>query len=208
MNKFLIGMDVGFAHFGLSAFKLDPDTGIEFMASNHIETEKAAKNSKTRVDSDNIRRVQELTRGIDSFIYRTTGKVTEIAGDRIFVAAEFPTGGSKDSKSAMGFGLGTGMLTAYLTLRNMPFEHVTPDEVKFIATNRTRKVDKKQVEAGMTELLEAEEVTFEGENLSTYLDHYYNRKLATTGGREHVADSVAAAWWAVSYSNTYKAFVA
>lgn len=204
--KYLIGMDVGFAHFGLSSFKLDPDTGIEFMSSYHIETEKAAKNSKTRVDSDNIRRVQELVGAVDSFILLQTGKA--VMDGKVFVAAEFPTAGTKDNKSAMAFGLGTGLLTAYLTLNRIPFEHVTPDEVKFVATNRTRKVDKKQVEAGMTELLEAEEVSFEGGNLSTYLDYYYCKKFATTAGREHVADSVAAAWWAVSYSNTYKAFIA
>lgn len=197
-QKYLVGADVGFATFGLSVFKLDEDSGFEFVGAISLETQKASKASKTRVDSDNIRRITELIMLIDKFLNHAVGD------GAMFVAAEFPTAGTQSSKAAMAFGMGTGLFASYLACRDIPFEHVTPDDVKLVAVGRRQKVDKHEVEAGITRVMEQEGITFRGLTLSKYLDKFSPTKAL----RSHMADSVAAAWWAVTNSNNYKSFIA
>jgi len=201
-NKYLIGADVGFAHFGLSAFKLDESEGIEFVGSASLITTKATKASKTRVDSDNIRRVDEMVYGIERFL-RTINPHQSAWGLMFFVSAEFPTGGTQNAKAAYSFGLGTGLLVTLLRCRNIAYEHVTPDEVKFVSTGRRQKVDKLQVQKGIEELMRCEGISFRGKNLTDYLNETYSDKEL----HEHVADSIAAAYWSMVNSQNYKAFI-
>lgn len=196
-QKYLVGADVGFATFGLSVFKLDEANGFEFVGALSLETKKASKASKTRVDSDNIKRIGDLIMLIDQALKHLVGD------GAMFVAAEFPTAGTQSSKAAMAFGMGTGLFAAYLACKKIPFEHVTPDDVKLISAGRRQKVDKVDVELGIAQIMKQEGVLFEGVDLSTYLTHTFNK-----GQRSHVADSIAAAWWAVVNSNNYKSFIA
>ncbi len=193
-EKYLIGIDVGFAKMGISAFLVGSDGLLEFLDARYIETIKATKASKTRVDSDNIRRVQELTSQILDFIGPLQG---------VFVAAEFPTAGSQNASAAYAFGLGTGMLASLLYCHQFPFEHVTPDEVKITATGRRQKVDKIDVEIGMEKIMCREGILFNGASLCTYLNVHFNAK----DKREHIADSVASAWWAYKNSNNFRVFI-
>ena len=146
-----------------------------------------------------IKRVQELVSAIDRFMAQaldTTGMA--------FVSAEFPTAGTQNAKVAYAFGLGTAMLVTYLKCYRIPFEHVTPDEVKLVATGRRQKVDKSDVELGMEQIMNREGILFEGVSMCTYLTHTYGGGSAKI---EHVSDSIAAAWWSVENSATYRAFV-
>ena len=193
-EKYLIGIDVGFAKMGISAFLVGSDGSLEFLDARYIETIKATKASKTRVDSDNIRRVQELTSQILDFI----GPLQSI-----FIAAEFPTAGSQNALAAYAFGLGTGMLASLLYCHSFPFEHVTPDEVKIIATGRRQGINKLDVESGLNVIMLQNNIRFNGKVLSRYLDDKWKAK----DKREHVADSVAVAWWTYKNSNNFKAFI-
>lgn len=204
-KKYLIGMDVGFATFGISIFGVNrigvKSNDYEFIDSISISTKKSSKSAKLRVDSDNIRRICELTSQVDGFIRASV--VAGIEWRKIFVAAEFPTAGTQNSKTAYSFGLGTGMLAAYLTARGIPFEHVTPDEVKIMATGRRQGLSKQDVERGIASVMSKAGISFQGKVLSEYLKNRYNKEQRT-----HVADSIAAAWWAKNNSNLYRAFLA
>lgn len=194
--KYLVGADVAFATFGICCFKLDVTQGFKFVAADSFRTKKNNKKNKTRVDTDNIRRTIELFTLIDRFFKNN-------CNNSVFVSAEFP-GGSKSSQAALGFGISTGAFVSYLTHKRFPFEQVTPQEVKFISSGRTENVNKKEVEQGISQVMQVEGIDFHGYSLIEYLDNYFPNENA----RNHIADSVSAAWWSVVNSNNYKSFIA
>jgi Holliday junction resolvasome RuvABC endonuclease subunit len=191
--KYLIGLDVGYAKMGASIFRVG-DKYAQFVDSRFFSSEKESKKQKTRVDSDHIRRVSEALEWLDYLLIHISNDV--------FVSAEFPTAGTKSKSAAMAFGLATGLLLGWLHIRQIPYEHVTPQEVKFIATGRKQNVSKEQVQKGMSILLKRESIVF-GEMVT--LEQYL--KSLPIGHREHVADSIAVAWWSVRNSSNFRSFV-
>lgn len=110
------GIDPAFANMGMARMTLDLETlGLELEEVRLVQTEKLAGKLKTvRQNSDDLRRAIELQAGFQSGIEGCS-----------VCFAEIPSG-SQHSRSALGFGIAIGVLSA----SPIPIIEVMPLETK------------------------------------------------------------------------------
>jgi Holliday junction resolvasome RuvABC endonuclease subunit len=135
-NKIVVGLDAGFAACGLVAVDVGENKVIDVCA---IETKRTAKKRGIRVSDDDCERCASMVRTLNDFLTKHKPK---------FVVVEMPSGGAKGARAQHAMGMAKGMVTATLTMMDLPCLVVTPLDVKRVAVpagGKTKSVEKEAV---------------------------------------------------------------
>jgi Holliday junction resolvasome RuvABC endonuclease subunit len=208
-NKWMIGVDVGFANLGYSFFKMDGSNPV-LKKCGVIFTEKNSRKQDIRVVDDDIERIKKL---VSEFyiIHMDTIKINDI----VFAACEHPHGGAQGARPNRTMGIATGMLTTYLYLFNYPFEVVPPNDIKFVTTGH-KLASKIQVMDAVVERIGGEWMEYEikRKSLDSELGYKITKKKRytvlgeeyTESQFEHIADSIGAVFHVMKNSEMFKIF--
>ena len=120
----ILAIDAGFRSTGWTIFE-----NKKPIACGVISTQKAPKKTKVRVADDEAQRCATITRGLMDIVDNDQYKIKG-------VVVELPSGGSQSAISMRQMGKITGVLVAFCIVKNIPYEVVTPQEVKKVMTGR------------------------------------------------------------------------
>lgn len=183
MSKILIGIDAGFVSTGISVFEVGKG-GCKFLEAKCIKTEKSSKKRGLRVADDDSERIRVIVAGIDEIYSKYA------SSNDIFIAVEIPTGGAQGARANRTMGIITGAIVAFITLRNVPVEYITPNEVKLAVTGR-RNASKEEIM----------------NKIRLMLDNHKENLPKSKAEFEHIADSVGVVLHVRKNSQMYKMFV-
>lgn len=222
--KILISIDAGFVTTGLTAYLVNTKRGIKLISAQIIETKKHKNKAAIRVSDDDVERLKFWTNGMNDFIsdvkkiikrtYIKRGYEADDIKFKLFASIEFPSGGAKGARALRCMSMITGALVPFLVLKDIPFEAVTPTQVKSIVKNK-KSVTKEDVIKSviiylrdnkictviLTKKSERKKYISLHSSITDYTDSI------TLSLFEHVADSVSAMKYVVENSQLYKLFV-
>src|SRR5574340_711563 len=121
-GKYLIGIDAGFTHTGISIFKVDGGV-FKFQECKTFVTSKSEKKKQLRVADDDADRIQSIIR-------RMSDMLKPYLDYPCMLAVELPTGGSQSARATRTMALITGAIVAFIAIYDMPAEWITPNDVK------------------------------------------------------------------------------
>ena len=212
--KVLIGIDAGFANAGVTAFLVSKGK-LRLINAAVITTEQDERKKEMRKSDDDIERLKKMTTDMDEFIKSVDILLNRKFGvNKIkhFIAAEFPTGGAQGSRANRCMGMATGQLVSYLIVTGIPFEQVTPAQVKSIVKNK-KSVSKDDVIQAVVKYASNQKMC------SFNLVQDKRTKMINIGGTltnevipmtyslfEHAADSISAVKYVKDNSQLYKLF--
>lgn len=125
----LLSLDVGFASMGWAVF----DRG-EVISCGTIVTKKDGKKT-TRSSSDTFTRCVQIATQLKDIIHDHS-----IEG----VIGELPSGGAQSANAMKQMGMATSIVASVCGILGLPFEEVTPNEVK-IAVCGSRSATKEEI---------------------------------------------------------------
>lgn len=200
--NFIMGVDIGFVNTGLSLFRFfikDGKAIFKLIGVCVITTAKSDKKKNMRAADDDIRRINEITQQINSFIDKHTSKL-----DSLIVFAEAPTGGAQSAKANRAMGMATTIPAVIFEMREIPVEYVSPNDVK-VAVAGSRTASKLEI---MDKVIKMIGGTHELKSSGKKKLHKYT-VLGKTYGLvfEHIADSVGAVLHGKKNSTLYRLFV-
>lgn len=132
----IAGVDPSLTNTGLSKFEYNMGTGdLKLIGLSLIETEKLTTKS-VRQNSDDLRRVQVIYRGMAAWLQDCT-----------FFFGEIPTG-AQSARAAYAFGMVLGLIGSFSTKR--PLIQVQPSETKMAAVG-TKTASKEEIIEWATE---------------------------------------------------------
>ena len=181
--KYVIGIDAGFVHTGISVFKVLDGGGLKFHSCKTIGTEKVDKKKQVRVADDDADRMMKLVIEMDKFLSETCA-----GSSNVYCVIELPTGGSQGARANRTMGMITGVIVTYVTIKDIPVEYVTPNDVKIAITGK-KTANKDEIMNKVRKILGKYDLP------------------KTKVGFEHVADSVGAVLHARKFSQIYKIFI-
>jgi Holliday junction resolvasome RuvABC endonuclease subunit len=201
MIKYVLGVDAGFAHTGLSLFRIDTDNSkvFDFIDCKTIKTEKIGKKKQIRVADDDAERIAIIVEGIDDFLKPYFYKVSSDGIDswsvkNLYAAVELPHGGARGARPNRTMGIITGLIVSYFKLRNIPIEYIAPNDVKLVLSGK-RSASKDFIMKKIRAVLEKN------------LDKDVIDKLPKAKGDfEHIADSIGVVAHIRKFSQMYKVF--
>jgi Holliday junction resolvasome RuvABC endonuclease subunit len=123
--KIILGIDCGFTHMGMVF--VNP-YNMELIDALVMVTKKEKRRVNVRVSDDDSERMKYIVRGMDEIIKRYDG-------NDIFAVLEAPSGGSKSARANRAMGISSAIPITICTLLEIPFEIITPREVKDAMTN-------------------------------------------------------------------------
>ena len=125
MTPVVVGVDPGFATFGVSVVQLLPDRE-RVLDTAVLRTEKAHRKLTVRASEDNARRARELAFALSARLdrYRPVAVCAE--------TMSWPRNASSAAKVALGW----GVLCALLDSRRIPLVQASPQDVKKAVTGR------------------------------------------------------------------------
>ena len=182
--KFVIGIDAGFTHTGVSVFKAI-NGKLKFYKCTTIKTEKSEKKKQVRVADDDAERITKLVLELGEFVSEC---VTE--GNQSYTVIELPSAGAQGARALRAMSIVTGALVAFLTIKNMPSEYVTANDVKIALTGK-KTASKDEIMNRVREKM-------------SDVNHLFPK---TKDEFEHIADSIGAIMHVRKYSQMYKLFV-
>lgn len=182
--KFVIGIDAGFTHTGISIFKV-VNGQLRFYKCKTIKTEKSEKKKQVRVADDDAERIVKLVLEMGEFVSECVQE-----GNKAYTVIELPSAGAQGARALRAMALVTGALVAFLTVMDMPSEYVTANDVKIALTGKKT--------ASKDEIMN---------RVRQKMNNYNHLFPKTKDEFEHVADSVGAVLHVRKYSQMYKLFV-
>jgi Holliday junction resolvasome RuvABC endonuclease subunit len=205
MNKrFILGVDVGFENTGLILFQVKKGE-LEFTNCKTIKTEKDNKKKALRVADDDVLRVQKIIKELRDFIF--SGEFSELTvDDRLLVICEMPTGGAQGARPNRTMGMATAAVTAFLTLYDIPFETVTPTEVKVSVTGN-KTASKRDIMTAVIKVLGGWVEKKETKRKEPNYIYHLGDKAMPEGYFEHIADAYGTVHHCHHNSPTFKIFV-
>lgn len=180
--KKVVGIDAGFVHTGISIFNVI-NGKLQFHSCKSIGTEKAGKKKQVRVADDDSDRVMKLIIDLDKFLTDNG-----VDANDVYCVIELPTGGAQGARANRTMGIITGAIVTFVTLKNIPVEYVSPNDVKIAVTGKKT--------ASKDEIMD---------RIRKMLSKYSLPKTKTEF--EHIADSIGAILHVRKYSQLYKVFV-
>lgn len=182
--KYVIGIDAGFTHTGISVFKVI-NGHTKFHKCLTVKTEKTEKKKQVRVADDDAERIMKLILEMDKFLAEC------VEGDnKVYCVVELPSAGAQGARALRAMALITGAIVTYVTVKNIPTEYVTPNDVKIAVTGKKT--------ASKDEIMDT---------MRWMLRSYSGQLPKTKEAFEHIADSVGAILHVRKYSQMYKLFV-
>lgn len=130
----VLGIDAGFTAMGVVVVE-----GRKVLYAHAFRTERTSKKRGVRVADDDTERCRHLA----NFLH-TTVTAFEVKG----AVVEMPHGGAQGARASRAMGMATGVVAAALELLCLPFECVTPGDVKQAATG-DRSASKKDVQVAV-----------------------------------------------------------
>ncbi len=182
--KFVIGIDAGFTHTGVSVFKVI-NGNLKFYKCVTIKTEKGNKKTGVRVADDDAERITKLILELAEFLSECVQE-----GNQSYTVIELPSAGAQGARALRAMAIITGALVSFLTLMKMPSEYVTANDVKIALTGKKT--------ASKNEIMDRVK-----EKMSSHT-HLFPK---TKDEFEHIADSIGAVLHVRKYSQMYKLFV-
>ena len=181
--KYVIGIDAGFVATGVSVFSVVKNGALTFHSCRTFVSEKSEKKKQIRVADDDSDRITKTILNLDEFL-------SEIGVDdnQMYCVIELPTGGAQGARANRTMGIITGAIVTYVTLKKLPVEYVSPNDVKIAVTGKKT--------ASKDEIMD---------KIRKVLVKYELPK--TKSEFEHIADSVGAILHVRKYSQLYKIFV-
>lgn len=145
-GNLVLGIDAGFRALGWALVDVKQKTIVE---ADAFRTKPEKKKRGIRVADDDVRCCKEM-------FLKLYGLVTR--QDHMGVIVELPSGGSKGARANRGMGMATGIIgSLWATYYRIPFEWVTPTDVKLAATGK-RAASKEGVARGVQAHLNDEAV--------------------------------------------------
>jgi Holliday junction resolvasome RuvABC endonuclease subunit len=179
MKLKIVGLDPSLTHTGIAIMEYDTITGtLGTPELRLIVTEGQGKKKVVRQNSDDVRRVREIVKGVH-----------DACNGALFAVSEMPTG-AQSSRAAFAFGMVIGVLAGL----PVPMIQVSPLEVKLAAVGHKQ--------AAKEEMIEWAHQKYPAAN---WLRHEKNGRVKTKLGfkewkagdlvndNEHLADAIAVA---------------
>jgi Holliday junction resolvasome RuvABC endonuclease subunit len=196
-KNIVIGIDAGFRNFGISIVDVT-DNKFDILYAETITTKRENKKRNIKVVNDDVISIKHT---LDNF-REAVDKYCRVH-DKILVAAELPVAGAKSSLAAKGMAYATCMVTAFVTLYDIPAIWVEPRDVKRITSNKDN-ASKMFVMCNVVHRLGGDFKHVEGSKhqyIFSIDDEYYTEKEW-----EHIADSIGAIWHAQT-TEQYKLWI-
>lgn len=180
--KYVIGIDAGFTHTGVVVFQA-VDGRLTYICGETFVSEKSEKKKQVRVADDDADRIMKLILEMDKFLSESGCYDNEM-----YCVIELPSAGAQGARALRAMALITGAIVTYVTLKNIPVEYVTPNDVK-IAVIGKKTASKDEIMNKIRKMLGKYELP------------------KTKDKFEHIADAVGAILHVRKYSQLYKIFV-
>jgi Holliday junction resolvasome RuvABC endonuclease subunit len=163
--RLVLCLDVGFANTGVAIWNCSLR---RFIFLDCISNPPKAKKQRTYVAHDNMLRCQVLIEGLVTIIGRFRPA---------FIIAEFPFGGSRNSKAAAAMSMSSAVVTTVANIKGLDLYPTKPSDTKFLVTG-TNKAEKEEVIRWVLKKFGDQETADK-------------RLLSERGDREHIADAMA-----------------
>lgn len=180
--KYVIGIDAGFTHTGVSIFK-SVGGKLMYSSGDTFTTEKREKKKQVRVADDDADRIMKLILDLDKFLSENGC----YDGD-MYCVIELPSAGAQGARALRAMALITGAIVTFVTLKNIAVEYVTPNDVKIAVTGKKT--------ASKDEIMDRIKKSMPNAEFPKTKDKF-----------EHIADSIGAILHVRKYSQLYKIFV-
>jgi Holliday junction resolvasome RuvABC endonuclease subunit len=176
MKLKLVGLDPSLTHTGIAIMEYDTDTGTLGTPELRLIVTEKLKGKQVRQNSDDVRRVREIIKGMH-----------EACNGALFAVSEVPSG-AQSSRAAFAFGMVIGMLGGL----PVPLIQVSPLEVKMAAVGHRQASKEEMIEWASTKHPNANWIRQEKNGrVKTKLGFKEWKVGDLVNDNEHLADAVA-----------------
>jgi Holliday junction resolvasome RuvABC endonuclease subunit len=176
MKLKLVGLDPSLTHTGIAIMEYDTDTGTLGTPELRLIVTEKLKGKQVRQNSDDVRRVREIIKGMH-----------EACNGALFAVSEVPSG-AQSSRAAFAFGMVIGMLGGL----PVPLIQVSPLEVKMAAVGHRQASKEEMIEWASTKHPNANWIRHEKNGrVKTNLGFKEWKVGDLVNDNEHLADAVA-----------------
>lgn len=194
MEKYLIGIDVGFSNMGILVMKV-PE--LEMVQWDVIQTQPQNKVKGIRKLDDDMERVKQLSLGLREVCYKFQNE-----NIKFMAVAEMPHGGAQSSRAARAMGISSAVAVSVFSMCEIPIEFVYPQDAKLALTGNKN--------ASKDDMIYKAVESLEGEYEPDTKGGVYKFSVGDPirkGKLEHLADAYGAIVYTVNNSEMYKVFV-